>query len=102
MPYLVRRTPLLLAAALAWLGGCDSPSDVRAGPPARLDVVAGNNQQGTVARELASPLVVRVVDAAGKAVRGQVVNFVVVSGGGSVFAGTAVTNHDGVAQERWT
>jgi len=33
---------------------------------------------------------------------GQIVNFVVASGGGSVFAGASVTNVDGVAQERWT
>ncbi|HVG43172.1 MAG TPA: hypothetical protein VM890_00525, partial [Longimicrobium sp.] len=102
MKYLTRRIPLVLVAALAWLGACDSPSDVRAGPPARLDVVSGNGQQGMVGQELAAPLVVRVTDAAGKVVRGQVVNFVVVSGGGSVFAGTAITTHDGVAQERWT
>jgi hypothetical protein len=65
-------------------------------------VVAGDAQSGTVGAELPDPLVVKVVDEDGKPVRGQVVNFRVVSGGGSVFAGSALTNKDGIAQERWT
>jgi hypothetical protein len=47
-------------------------------------------------------LVVKVEDAKGKGVRGQIVNFRVTEGGGSVFAGVAITDKDGVAQERWT
>jgi hypothetical protein len=46
--------------------------------------------------------VVKVTDDKGHVVKGQVVNFVVTAGGGHVFAGTAITNADGVAQERWT
>ena len=34
--------------------------------------------------------------------RDQLVNFRVIAGGGSVFAGSALTNKDGIAQERWT
>ena len=47
-------------------------------------------------------MVVRVTDANGVAVSGQIVNFVVVSGRGTVFAGTAQTNAQGEARERWT
>lgn len=70
--------------------------------PAQLLVVSGDLQTGTVGQELAQPLVVKVVDDAGKPVRDQLVNFRVTRGGGSVFAGSAITNRDGIAQERWT
>ncbi len=45
---------------------------------------------------------VRVVDSAGSPLSGQVVNFKVLEGGGTAFAGTAITNAAGQAQERWT
>lgn len=70
--------------------------------PAEVLVVSGDLQTGTVGQELAQPLVVQVVDDAGKPVRDQLVNFRVTRGGGSVFAGSAITNRDGIAQERWT
>jgi hypothetical protein len=70
--------------------------------PASLEVVSGQQQSGTVGAELAQPIVVRVLNSAGDPVGGQVVNFHVVKGDGSVFAGVAITNADGVAQERWT
>lgn len=43
----------------------------------------------------------RVVDQLDRPVSGQVVNFVVVSGGGSVFAGAAATDADGRAADIW-
>src|SRR5687767_7607983 len=58
--------------------------------PVRLDVVAGQNQTGRPGAQLPNPLVVRVVDAAGAAVSGQLVNFRVTVGGGTVFAGAAL------------
>ena len=70
--------------------------------PAALDVLSGQEQSGTVGQELAQPLVVRVTNAAGDPLTGQIVNFRVVKGEGSVFAGAAITNASGVAQERWT
>ena len=74
----------------------------RTGPPAELSVISGDAQSGTVGLELSQPLVVKAVDASGRAVQGQVVNFRVTAGGGSVFAGSANTNAEGIAQERWT
>jgi hypothetical protein len=95
-----RATLLALFAALA---SCDSPTETdRPGAPARLDVVSGDLQTAEVGTELPQPLVVRVTDADGTPLAGQIVNFRVVSGGGSVFAGAAQTNADGMAQERWT
>ncbi|HEX5872676.1 MAG TPA: Ig-like domain-containing protein, partial [Longimicrobium sp.] len=66
--------------------------------PASMDIVSGNDQQATVGQELPQPLVVKVVDEQGRPVRNQLVNFRVTAGGGSVFAGSALTNRDGIAQ----
>jgi hypothetical protein len=41
-------------------------------------------------------------DGKGHPVKGQLVNFVVVEGGGTVFAGSAITDNKGVAQDYWT
>jgi hypothetical protein len=67
-----------------------------------LQVVSGDSQIDTVARTLPDPIIIRIEDTAGRAVRGQIVNFVVTAGGGSVFAGSAITNEQGQAQEIWT
>lgn len=70
--------------------------------PAVLQVVSGNNQSAVAGTELANPLVVRVEDAGGQPVAGQAVNFRVTAGGGSVFAGTATSDANGLAADRWT
>ena len=98
----MRRFTLLSLLALVALSACKDSTGSRAGPAARMDLVGGNAQTGTPGAELPQPVVVKVTDAKGRAVEGQVVNFVVTAGGGTVFAGTALTNDDGVAQERWT
>lgn len=48
------------------------------------------------------PVRVQVFDAAGRPVPNFVVDFVVTSGGGSVFGGAEITNSSGYADERWT
>ena len=80
--------------------------------PTRLDIIAGNGQTDTVGQTLVSPVTVRVLSgtgaslsgsgAADEPVVGQVVTFVVVGGGGSVFAGTATTDSLGQVAEIWT
>ncbi|MBW3572352.1 MAG: Ig-like domain-containing protein, partial [Gemmatimonadetes bacterium] len=70
--------------------------------PARVVVVSGDMQFATVGTEVPQPLVVRVVDDRNRPVKNQLVNFVVTAGGGSVFAGSAITNAEGEARERWT
>src|SRR5688572_31583492 len=67
---------------------------------ARMDVVSGNDQYGSPGEMLPQPIVVLVTGAGGTPVSGQIVNFRVVSGGGSVFAGTSMTNSSGIAKER--
>ncbi|HEY0931786.1 MAG TPA: Ig-like domain-containing protein [Gemmatimonas sp.] len=70
--------------------------------PARMLLLSGDEQLGTVGEELGGALVVRVLDSASAPIAGQVVNFRVVAGGGQVYAGTAITDRDGRAAERWT
>jgi hypothetical protein len=89
----------------AGVGSCDSsPSspDLESGRVASIILVAGQDQSQVVGKELPSSLEVRVVDLDGHPVAGQIVNFRVVAGGGSVFAGTSLTSADGSAKERWT
>lgn len=94
---------ILLAASLAVLTlSCDSPSGPgEPGVPAKLDIVSGDLQRATVGTELEHPLVVRVLDASGEPVAGQIINFRVSVGNGEVFGGAALTNRLGEARERW-
>jgi len=98
------RRSFLAAAALLALAACsDSTGSGKAGPPARLDIVSGDLQPQAVAgSELPQPLVVKVLDAKGKAVEGQLVSWVVTAGNGHLFAGASLTDDNGEARERWT
>ena len=99
----MRLSSLALFAALLVLASCVAPVDTnQAVGPLSLSVVSGNNQTGPPGTELPAPIVALVEDSRGHAVRGQIVNFVVVSGGGGVFAGAAISGGDGIVQERWT
>jgi hypothetical protein len=99
----VRPTTIVPIAGLLLLAACIAPVDTdQAVGPLSMSVVSGNNQSAPPGTELPNPIVARVEDSRGHAVRGQVVNFRVVAGGGRVFAGAAITGGDGIAQERWT
>lgn len=67
-----------------------------------LVIVSGDGQSGPAGAELLNPLVVKATDSKGKLLTGIAVNFRVTSGGGSVFAGAAVTDMKGNAEEFWT
>ena len=98
----IHYAPLLVSVVL-FLSCNDSPTESEEPRvPASLDIVAGDQQQGVVGSELPNPLVVRVEDANGLPIIGQLVNFRVTSGGGSVFAGSGLTNALGIVQDRWT
>ena len=73
----------------------------RAGPPARITIVAGNNQTGTAGLVLPNALRVHVVDGFGNNVSGTVVEWSIVSGGGSLSNPTD-TELDGTTTIRWT
>jgi hypothetical protein len=101
----VRRTSRALGAALALSAA--ACGDQIAAPtsqpgPVRLLIVSGDVQTAPPGAELPQPIVVKVVDGNGDPVPNQIVNFRVVQGGGSVFAGAALTNAQGLAQEHWT
>ncbi|HKP75190.1 MAG TPA: Ig-like domain-containing protein, partial [Longimicrobiaceae bacterium] len=98
----LHRSLLLAGAAALALSACDSPTGSSEPVPARLDIVSGDLQTQTVGKELAQPLVVKVLDSKGKAVEDQIINFRVTAGNGSVFAGSALTDGNGEARERWT
>jgi len=90
-----------LAALSILVVACTTPGDVDPGPIS-MSVVSGDGQRGRPGEQLPDPLVARVENSRGRPVVGQIVNFRVVSGGGSVFAGAAISNRDGLVQELWT
>jgi hypothetical protein len=95
---------LIAVLGVMTLAGCAdqvaTPDNSQFGAP-RMDIVSGNNQSAPAGKMLPEPVVVKVTNASGVAVAGQVVNFKVISGGGKVFAGVAITNASGIAKERW-
>ncbi len=87
---------LLLAAAC---GG--TPDQI--GPPAAVEIVAGNNQSAVVGQVVPVAPTVRVRDAGGHGLTAIVVRFTVVAGGGSIAADSALTDANGVAvAPAWT
>jgi hypothetical protein len=93
---------LLLLLLLASCGGEEDCCGPPSGQVVLVSVVAGATQRAEVGKELPEAVVVRATDSQGHVVPGQLINFVVATGGGSVFAGTAQTNAAGEARERWT
>ena len=76
--------------------------DPPAGPIAQLQIVSGDTQTGYAEEELPLAVVVKVLDAAGTPIPGQIINFRVTQGNGTVFAGAAQSDVTGTARERWT
>jgi uncharacterized protein YjdB len=95
----VRIAPAVLAVLLA---SCLADQNTAPDIGLSLRVVSGDGQRGPAGQELPDPLVVQVTDGRGRGVRDQLVNFVVTAGNGAVFAGSAITDRDGFAQEYWT
>ena len=93
---------LLRAALGISVLSCTDATPPASGPPAMLEVASGDDQVGPVGQELPEALEVRVLDAASHPVGDQLINFRVISGGGAVFAGAAISNADGIVKERWT
>ena len=90
---------LLLTLTVCERTGPTAPDD---SGPMSLRVVSGDAQRAVIGTELPRPVVVQALNSKGKPLKSQLVNFVVVEGGGSVYAGSSITNNDGIAQEYWT
>jgi serine/threonine protein kinase/alpha-tubulin suppressor-like RCC1 family protein len=83
-------------------GTADSASAATGGStPFLAFAIFGDMQDGVVGDSLATPLVLRVEDAAGRPVAGAVVTFAVRSGRGAVQPATATTDEHGLASARW-
>lgn len=96
-----RRMLTLLSIACGSCGD-EGTNPGASGPIASLDIVSGDTQVGPAGQELPTPLLVEARDGDGRPVSGQVVNFRVLEGGGSMFAGVGITNDEGRVQDRWT
>ena len=98
------RTPILLVTLVALAAGCSraAPVDALDSTLATHAVLIGNGQVAAAGSELPRPIVVRVLDDARRPVPGQIVNFVVTTGGGEVYAGAAVSDERGMARDWWT
>jgi hypothetical protein len=90
----------LLLILVAACGEPAAPAKINI--PVSLTVLSGDGQTALEYTELPLPIVVQILNAKGKPVQGQMVNFRVVQGGGSVYAGAAFTDAQGIAREWWT
>jgi hypothetical protein len=100
----IRRLSVIVALPMAAVA-CTDADPLEPGPlpvGAHYEIAGGDEQTATPGAELPEPVVVRVLSADGAPVAGQIINFVVTEGGGSVFAGRAITDAAGMARERWT
>jgi hypothetical protein len=95
----LRPTSTLFLAAMAMISmtACGGDGVSPPGPPAGIDIAAGNNQSGTVGAAVAIAPQVRIRDAQGRGIVGVSVRFDVVDGGGSVSGDSVVTDEQGVA-----
>lgn len=100
----LRAIPALMLLFVATSAGCsraDLLANLDAGSASEA-VLIGNDQQAAAGAELPEPVTVKVLDAAGRPVAGQMVNFVVTAGGGQVYAGASVTDAQGLSRDWWT
>ena len=93
-----RTRNLVLLLVLVSCGG-DGPSEP-SNPDLLIAISAGNNQTGTVGAELPLPVQVLVTDLLNRPVSGKLVNFVVLTGGGSS-TNTTTTDVNGIATATW-
>jgi hypothetical protein len=84
---------LMFAAGLA-LSGCSEPTSSKAGPPATITFVSGNEQTAFAGTPVPAPPVAQVKDKAGRGVPGVSVVFTVVEGEGSIASTAPVTTDE--------
>lgn len=96
------RRPSLPVLVLLAASCTDGTGVALLSPEVTLSVVSGSGQAGLIGQELPQPLVVRVTATNGKGIKGQLVNFKATGGGDSMYAGAALTDANGNAQDYWT
>jgi hypothetical protein len=69
--------------------------------PFKLEIVDGNNQEGTAGNTLARPVKVKVSDSFGRTVKGAFVHFKISLGNGSVGEKTVISDENGFASTSW-
>lgn len=97
-------SPLKLIVVLALMGGsgCTLNTDVNVGPAGLVKVPDGDGQTAAINTALPIPLSVIVVNQFGERLRDVVVNWTIVSGGGTLSAASTVTDELGVASVNYT
>ncbi len=96
------RIPFLLIVALAVALACsDSSAPAKPSQLAKVTIISGNSQQGTVGTALALPIVIQAVDSNGHPAVGLFALFNPVTDG-SVSAGTVTIDSSGKASTVWT
>jgi len=80
----------------------DQPTQPEFAPALLFSVVTGDGQEGAPGEELSDPLVVRVTNDRGWGVPRHLVNFRVVQGDGTMWAGTSLTDWRGYTRDFWT
>src|SRR5665213_4196590 len=96
---------LVVAIAGAACSRGDATAPVPAGPPNALLVVAGNNQSALGGTQLAQPITIKLVDAAGTGVPNVAIGFSISAGEGLLASSstTVMSNQAGVAvAPSWT
>jgi hypothetical protein len=92
---------LVVVAVVAQMTACGDASGPKAGPPARVVLLAGDAQPSPeVGTKLSLPLTIRVTDAQGQNVSGATAVWSTSSG--SLSAPTSLTNAEGAASVEWT
>lgn len=98
-----RSLTFLTAALAATAAACSSDNNSAPLVAASVSVSASSQGQiGTVGTALAQAVTVQVVDQDGNPVANNAVTWTIVTGGGSVSAGTSVTDGNGNATTIWT
>jgi hypothetical protein len=92
-----------LPLTLLILAACGKDATQPAPLVPELSIVAGDAQSDTVGKTLPTELAARLVDRqSGAPLGGRILNWVVIQGGGSVFAAQTQTAVDGTARQSWT
>src|SRR6478672_7681650 len=108
MMHLRLRNRLLMAAPLLAVLACGGDDlllppggSPTATDPGQLQMAAGDNQTGTAGSALPEPVLVQLVDSAGRGIADQPVNWVINTGGGTANPATPTTDAQGYASATW-